>query len=74
VREVDIVEQTEQVCNNGDLTHDFAISLAKQVKLYYEALEDIDTHIRSTSDPVPYIIQILKETLPEYKEWWNIGE
>lgn len=39
-----------------------------------EALEKIDIHIRSTSDPVPHIIQTLKKTLPEYKDWWDIGE
>jgi hypothetical protein len=34
---------------------------------YLKALREIDTHIRSTSDPVPYIIETLKNTLPEYK-------
>jgi predicted nucleic acid-binding Zn-ribbon protein len=33
---------------------------------YENALREIDTHIRSTSEPVSYIIQTLKETLPEY--------
>ena len=33
-----------------------------------EALREIDTHIRSTSEPVPYIIETLKRVLPEYKE------
>lgn len=32
-----------------------------------EALREIDTHIRATSDPVPYIIETLKRTLPEYQ-------
>jgi hypothetical protein len=31
-----------------------------------EALREIDTHIRSTINPVPYIINTLKNTLPEY--------
>ena len=31
-----------------------------------ESLWGIDTHIRSTDDPVPHIIKILKDTLPEY--------
>lgn len=48
--------------------------LEAEVKRYREALEKIDTHIRSTSEPIPYIIETLKNTLPEYKEWWNIGE
>jgi hypothetical protein len=34
---------------------------------YENALREIDTHIRSTSEPISYIIQTLKETLPEYK-------
>lgn len=33
-----------------------------------DALREIDTHIRATSDPLPYIIKTLKETLPEYRE------
>lgn len=32
-----------------------------------EALREIDTHVRSTSDPVPHIIETLKSVLPEYK-------
>ncbi|MDZ5711635.1 hypothetical protein [Jeotgalibacillus haloalkalitolerans] len=39
-----------------------------QSEKYEEALRDIDTHIRSTPYPVPYIIGSLKEVLPEYKE------
>jgi vacuolar-type H+-ATPase subunit D/Vma8 len=38
-----------------------------EAKMYENALREIDTHIRSTSEPIPYIIQTLKETLPEYK-------
>jgi predicted RNase H-like nuclease (RuvC/YqgF family) len=38
-----------------------------KAELYENALREIDTHIRSTSEPIPYIIQTLKETLPEYK-------
>lgn len=35
---------------------------------YQYTLREIDTHIRSTPEPVPYIIETLKRTLPEYKE------
>jgi hypothetical protein len=38
------------------------------VAKYEEKLREIDTHIRATSDPIPYIIQTLKETLPEYEQ------
>lgn len=38
-----------------------------EVRKYENALREIDTHIRSTSEPVPYIIQTLIATLPEYK-------
>lgn len=48
--------------------------LEVESKQYRKALEKIDTHIRSTSDPAPHIIQTLKDTLPEYKEWWDIGD
>ncbi|MDC0763434.1 hypothetical protein POF51_22170 [Brevibacillus sp. AG] len=48
--------------------------LETESKRLREALEKVDVHIRSTSDPVPHIIQTLKNTLPEYKCWWNIGE
>lgn len=34
-----------------------------------EALREIDTHIRATADPVPYIVATLKQALPEYKGW-----
>jgi hypothetical protein len=36
------------------------------LKFYLKALREIDTHIRATREPVPYIIDTLKETLPEY--------
>jgi hypothetical protein len=41
---------------------------------YENVLREIDTHIRSTSEPVSYIIQTLKETLPEYTEQTLEGE
>lgn len=33
-----------------------------------EALREIDTHIRATSDPIPHIVATLKRVLPEYAE------
>jgi vacuolar-type H+-ATPase subunit I/STV1 len=42
--------------------------LQAKAEKYENALREIDTHIRSTSEPVSYIIQTLKETLPEYTE------
>lgn len=44
------------------------IELAEKTETYKEALREIDTHIRSTSKPVPHIIETLKNTLPEYRE------
>lgn len=35
---------------------------------YLDALREIDIHVRSTSDPIPYIIETLKKSLPEYKD------
>ena len=32
-----------------------------------EALRQVDTHIRATPDPVPYIVDTLKRALPEYR-------
>ncbi|WP_165571670.1 hypothetical protein [Cytobacillus praedii] len=34
---------------------------------YLNALREIDTHIRSTPEPLEYIIKTLLETLPEYE-------
>jgi len=33
---------------------------------YLFALREIDVHIRSTDNPVPYIVKTLKRVLPEY--------
>ncbi|OMD16261.1 hypothetical protein [Paenibacillus odorifer] len=33
-----------------------------------EALHEIDTHIRGTSEPIPHIVATLKRVLPEYGE------
>jgi hypothetical protein len=38
-----------------------------EYKVAQKALREIDTHIRSTKEPVPYIVETLKENLPEYK-------
>lgn len=48
--------------------------LEAESKRYRKALEKIDNHIRSFSEPTPHIIQTLKDTLPEYKDWWDIGD
>lgn len=48
--------------------------LEAESERYRKALEKIDIHIRSTSEPTPHIIQTLKDTLPEYKKWWDIGD
>lgn len=34
-------------------------------------LREIDTHIRSDREPVKYIIEALKATLPEYQYEWD---
>jgi vacuolar-type H+-ATPase subunit I/STV1 len=39
-----------------------------RIKELEEALREIDTHIRSTSEPIPYIVETLKKTLPEYED------
>ncbi|NMA58233.1 hypothetical protein [Clostridium cochlearium] len=35
---------------------------------YLKALIQIDTHIRSSKKPIPYIIETLKSILPEYQK------
>lgn len=35
---------------------------------YVEALRQIDTHVRATREPVPYIIGELVKVLPEYED------
>lgn len=39
----------------------------KEIKSLTNKLRRIDSDIRSTEDPIPFIISTLKETLPEYK-------
>lgn len=42
--------------------------LLNQVEKYENALMEIDTHIRSDAYPEKYIVDTLKNTLPEYRE------
>ncbi|PLS19468.1 hypothetical protein CVD28_03365 [Bacillus sp. M6-12] len=51
---------------NGDVV--IHLDQDEQENPYLQALREIDTHIRSTKDPLPYIIETLKKTLPEHKE------
>lgn len=44
------------------------ITTTNNDNVYLESLREIDTHIRSTKEPIPYIIETLKNTLPEYQE------
>jgi len=41
---------------------------AQRIEELEEALRYIDTHIRSTHEPIPYIVETLKRVLPEYQE------
>ncbi|MFY0516284.1 hypothetical protein ACOMCU_00440 [Lysinibacillus sp. UGB7] len=41
--------------------------LAKRHTDIIKVLRNIDNHIRSTPEPVPYIVEELKAVLPEYK-------
>ncbi|MEK5414336.1 hypothetical protein [Paenibacillus sp. FSL L8-0708] len=41
---------------------------AARALIFYEALREIDTHIRATSVPIPHIVATLKRVLPEYAE------
>jgi hypothetical protein len=51
---------------------EYLISEVKQLRVesdkYKYALQRIDCHIRSTPEPIPYIVETLKRTLNEYKE------
>jgi hypothetical protein len=44
------------------------VQLLKENERFRDALREIDTHIRATPEPVSYIIETLKKTLPEYQE------
>jgi hypothetical protein len=51
--------------NSEALRADIALA---EIERLTEALREIDTHIRSTSDPIPYIVATLKRALLEYEE------
>ncbi len=40
--------------------------LLAEITRLESVLLEIDTHIRSTEDPIPYIIDTLKRSMPEY--------
>lgn len=60
----DTLNQTRR--KRDEVKGKLAISL-KEVFVFRKALREIDTHIRSDKQPVPYIIETLKRVLPEYK-------
>lgn len=45
------------------------MAVLEKMKNYEDALRKIDNHIRSTPEPVPYIIKELKTSLPEYSDY-----
>lgn len=49
-----------------DAIKEMMIINSNLVVKYEDALREIDCHILSTTDPVQYIIETLKKTLPEY--------
>jgi chromosome segregation ATPase len=51
---------------DADRMRNHNLRLYHENRKYESALREIDTHIRSTPEPVPYIIETLKRTLPEY--------
>lgn len=53
------------VYENGDVV--IHLDQDEEDNTFINALREIDTHLRSTKDPLPYIIETLKKTLPEYK-------
>jgi peptidoglycan hydrolase CwlO-like protein len=40
---------------------------SKLINEYEDTLREIDTHLRSTRNPIPYIVEALKKSLPEYR-------
>ena len=77
-----LINEMKVLNENGDISYDAYLKLVDMVvpnmdKLYesglndskvttLQALRQVDTHIRCTKEPVPYIVDTLKETLPEY--------
>lgn len=71
-----LVQEIEDQRIYGDFDSGKAIdSLENEVDRLEYALRRIDANIRSTPDPVPYIVETLKRTLkrtlPEYEEEYN---
>jgi DNA repair exonuclease SbcCD ATPase subunit len=54
----------QNLMNSG---YEYTFELERELQQAQSALREIDTHIRSTPDPIPYIIETLKRSLPEYK-------
>lgn len=44
------------------------IKQVKKAERYESSLREVDTHIRSASEPIDSIVSTLKNTLPEYQE------
>ena len=58
----------EMILEKFDLAIRDYEDLSQGEEIYLNALREIDTHIRSTSEPVKYIIETLLKTLPEYQK------
>lgn len=58
----------EMILEKFDLAIRDYEDLRQGEEIYLNALREIDTHIRSTSEPVKYIIETLLKTLPEYQK------
>jgi chromosome segregation ATPase len=66
------LQELEQQLRNREIRIDVVEnahtnSLVENEKLI-DSLREIDTHIRSTKEPIPYIIGTLKNILPEYRD------
>lgn len=55
-------------CNLVIERHGEYHEVLEKMEKYEETLRNIDKHIRSTPDPVQYIVKELKSALPEYKD------
>jgi hypothetical protein len=71
---MDISELEQWLCKYNEpidrvCVIDIINDLKSNIEFYENALREIDTHIRSTPEPVNYIINTLKRTLPEYNEY-----
>jgi predicted translin family RNA/ssDNA-binding protein len=68
IEEMDwIFEQIETLQKLQKGYRDIYLSANQMKREYGEALREIDKWIKSTSKPVPYILETLKKTLHEYK-------